>query len=844
MKHFLYKREVPLRLQRSPLADPPVRWCRFLDRVVSSGFTGLVFYAGYHPFEHLLDLPSFPRVAAGRKRDREQIRNRLNTVLESAHAHGLQTFLQHYVGHFPGTLARRIGLPLREPAARMTGFEHPDLVTYHRACYAEIFRTCPALTGLVFNYESMPNAGKLVASTAVAEANAMREKPFFLHRLWGFNDIEGMRRLVHAYRGTSMLAHKITDSKDVYAFPSADSRIADWKRALPHTDFLYIVGPCHNCAANLARIAWSDYDFVRELLADGARKGCDGFSFHQVNDSIAKDRLLGRMNVMHVRAMTDFMADRFTPPAGRVRLLAQSLDCSPRAATDLHGALLPVSRSLLRVYRQFCADSAFDGYLNPGRLSFMQDPFYYHPVAALNDQTRGAWRPVRTDLSWIAKTRPATVTPPGDTQWILDYADISGKIARCSPSRIAAAVERDCRQASHALERLAASDPALYRRAAPGLRASLVSAERAALEIRTAIAGYSLYFARSRRAMVAHVDRALARVRQDGAAARRLPHRQRTWHDGIPASVGRNLRTVRRSLVRGGFDQGALQAFIASHREYNEIRRVVRAYRLHGNPSLRLIRRRLRRALEWAEEARRPDMNAGRAKAVTAWKDFLEQELAHSYPPALSCAPGTATARQPLFRDHCFRSGEDYTEDFLGFFRVLDYERPAPLSFRITWQEKGLVFVLREEEVDAAARRRRWRVFEGSNDLSHVLRVYLDVSARCREVTAFHVDPLAGHAYVTGYRLRDVRVIEPRSRRLPSAGTRRSVSNGKTWIEITLRVPFAELGVSPRTGDTWGLNITAAPEIRRNRQYTWAPQYDSGIGNPYLFGRLQFLETA
>ncbi len=845
MKHVFYKREFALNLKDSPLADPMPRWEAWLDDVARRGFTGIVFYTEYHPFQQVLSYDHFPHAAVGRPRDRERIRNKLNAILHAARARGLQTLLQHYVGHFTEPLARHIGLPIREWGGRLAGYEHPEVLAYQRFCYREVFQQCPALSGLVFNYESAPNAGSLVLDTAVTEANAMERKPVFLHRLWGFNDMAAMQRLVKAYRGTSLVAHKITDTKDVYAFARADSRITDWKAALPGTDFLYVVGPCHNCAANLARIVWSDYDFVQDLLKDGAARGCDGFSFHQVNDSIAHDSVPGALNVLHLEAMTDFMAGRHRSPRVRRRMLAAATDCRPVAAADLDTALTALSRPILRTYRQFCADSAHEGYLNPGRHTFTQDPFYYYPATALNDQTRGMWRPVRTDLSWIPKTRPAPVTRAGATQHILDYVDPHRPAATDSPARIAAAIEADCRRATHALARLRRSDPPTFRRLRDPAGANLVSARRAALEIRTAIAAYAIYFCKTRAAARARVREAIRYAAQDRALARQgVTKRERCWHTGMQPSVLRNLKTLKRHLEEGCFRPSAFEAFMASRREYNEIRRTIRGYRLHDASSLRLVRKHLRKALAQADAALRLDEGGRHREPVMAWREFVAGELEHTNLPGLTLTPGAAVGDLPLFRDHAFRSGEDYTEDFLGFFRPYDYARNLSLSLAVAWEPDALVMTLRETGLDVNSRRARWNAFAETDDLSYVFRVYLDRGAQCREVRTFHVLPDDRGLYASGYRLTAAGVIEPCPRRFVPHTGRTATNAGPDRIDLVLRLPFAELGDTPRPGDTWGLNVTAAPEIRPNRQYTWAPQYDSGIGNPYCFGRIRFAAPA
>lgn len=843
MKYFFYKREVSWQRPDSPLAEAPARWDAFFGAIARRGFNGFVIYSVYHPFQFILDYRGFPGAAEGDAAGRRRTREQLNRVLSLAHRRGLTTFLQHYVGHFTSALGRRLGIGIEESAAtRLAGFEHPVIRAYQRYCYREIFRQCPDLDGLYFNYESCGANADLVLDTAIREANRMRRKPVFLHRLWGFNVPRLMRRLVAGYRGPTLLSHKISDTKDTYFYPAADTRLREWQRHVPGAPALYEVGPCHNCAANLARTLWSDYDFVRDILDDAASKGCDGFSFHQVNDAAAADTVLGRLNALHLEAMTDFIRGVRKDRRQQVAALAAATGARGRNAGRLFRAITAASRPLILAHQQFCVDSACDGWLNPGRHSLTQEPFFYYPATELNDQTRLLWSSVRTDTSWLKKTERNNVTPPRYTQYILDYVNPSRPRALLTPSAVAAQIRRDCGTASAAIRSYQAGPGAVRRsEVEPYIRAHCASGLHVAHEILAATETYALYFAATRPMILRHIDRALEPLGRDRRlAAVKLPEKPKLWYAGMPAPAAiEKLRMLRRFVADGRFCFDAFRAFVKSHVEYNEIRRTARAFRLLRGPVLAAAGRQLRLSLRFADEAAARARRTPQEAACVAWRDYVRLELERLRPPEVECPSRGSSAAMRLYHDDCFRTGEDHLDDFLGFFALLDYGYPSDLRCSLSRGDAWLTVTLEERGMDPKERRARWREFAHSSDLTYVMRLHFDVGNRAREVRSYMVMPLGGRAYRAGFEIRGGRDILHRPLVLIEAGKRIESREWDDGYSLAFRIPLSELGVA-RTRGVWGFNITANPSIRRNRQYTWSAQYDAGCGNPCLFGKLRF----
>jgi len=840
-----YKHEIRLSpgAPRSILGYSEELWERLCREIARRDFTGLVLYAGQHPFEFILDYAGFPHAASRPRRECAAVRAALNRGLAVAHRHGLKTFMQHYVTHFTVPLAKHVGV--RTPG-RLANIDHPEMTRYQRWCYREIFRQCPDLDGLYFNFESAQNATAQILKTAILEFNRMKRKPIAVFRLWGANDPKGVGTLVKAYRGRSILAHKISDSNDTSYLPVADSRASEWKRLLPDVEFMFIVGPCHNCGTNLCNALWADYDFVQEILRDAERKGADSISFHCVNEFFSPDvrakglfsaheLAMARHNVLHLDAVVDYVHGRRKSRRERAMRLSERAGVSVRAGRHLLDAVERSSQIILLAYQQFCYGSAREGYLDPGRHSHVQEPFFFYPATELNDQaSRLMWQPVRTGSAWLKKRVDTRVTPAGMLQYVIDAVDPSKPNATRSPRKLAALLERSVRGSLTALARCrkaAGKRPADA--LAPTIKRNAALGEFVRREILAAAHLYGVYFAGTRPAVLSRLRRGLNELeaqrpvlrlaRAELAAMKRALLFDRFDVKWDIALVKRVLRAVERT----DFPMSAYRDYLASRREYNEIRRVVRAGRRHGPKTVAYAARHLKAALSKAADslsALEAPRHVKLAAHVERWVEFLESELARTRPPKAVCR-ATPSERLGLLWDHCFRRGEHFAEDFLGFFEDLPLAPTLNLSFR-TWRTaKHLVVALREEDIDVKERRRLWRKLGDTSSASFLMRVHVDVEGKGRNHRTFIVWPM-GESVSAGKR--------------PHVSARTSfASHGRSW-EMTVRLPWSLLGRRPRKGETWRLNVTSNPSFERNRQFTWAPQYDASSGNPLLFGRLRF----
>lgn len=823
-------------------------WETLCQRLVEHNFTGLVFYAGYHPFEFLLDYRDRPEVASHPEAERTATRQALRRGLAIAHRHGLKTFLQHYVGHFTKELAELRGIAT---AGRYSNTEHPAVADYCRYCYREIFRQVPELDGLYFNFESFGNAHEHLLATAIPEFNAMPQPPILVFRLWGYTNYEGMASMLRAYHGRVILGHKVMDTTDAYYLPVADSRVREWKKRLgPNIEWMFLVGPCHNCGTNLCGQLWADYDFVQTLLADAQAKGADSISFNTHIELFCADlpdphgifseheKNLSRFNRMHVLAASDYVIGKKRTPAQRALTMAELNGVSPAAGRSLLEAIDQSSQLILLIFQQFYLTSAYDGYLNCGRYSTIQEPFYYYPATELNHQAKQnkLLFPPGWGSAWVSKTIDTTVAPDGTYQYIIDAVNpaLARNKAPLNPMAMARLLDRHARRSEKCLRD--------YRRTAGKAAADILAPyiTRNALvgdyvrqEILAATSLYSLYFPKSPTTAIHALKNGLSALQ---AAAALIPDRKAPEYKQLVRTLMLDIKPeieiglageLLAALTVAKVPWKAFDAYIESHRRYNEIRRVIRAGRPNGPAHLRHARKCLDAALQSVEAALAAlaDPAHGTLRTnVTLWRDYLvwvrRNELVA---PRAICAGRQGTPPLPLQHNNCFRTGEDFLKDFTSFFQPVDFMRAARLSMRIWRTRQELVVQLHEDGIGLGGRKARWLEYHGEGSDSHVLRLFIDVENSGKRGDTYIVFPVGGG------------VARGTKREIPH--TMELADHDDSW-DMTVHLPFKVLGRTPRKGETWGFNLTANPFVTRNTCYTWAPQYDAN--NPLRYGKLTF----
>jgi hypothetical protein len=819
-------------------------WEALCRQIVSHQFNGLTLYPDNgHPFDDILDYKEWPQAAWKPNEHRDAVRERLNAGLAIAHKYGLKTFMQHYVSHF--TPALRDHLKLGATAGpRLSTLDHPVIDDYCRWCYREIVKQCPDLDGLYFNYESAATGAEHVLRTAIPEWNAMKKKPIAVFRLWGVGDPSGMQKIYKAYKGRFIVSHKVSDTNDTYYLPVADSRVVEWKKLLPGLEFAHCLGPCHNCGTNLQGQLWGDYDFVQTMIADMKKKGDDSFSFHTVNEFFSpvlpggekvfsqKERDLAALNILHMLAVSDYVNGRSRNEAQRVAALSQSAGVGKPAAKALLSAIQASGQCVLLGFQQFCYGSAYDGYINPGRYSHIQEPFYYFPANQFNNQaSRLMWKSPMPG-PWINKTIDTKVAPDNLLQYIIDYVDPSKSKSVKNPRKLADLLAKNIKAADKALARYKAlAGKEKGEALATYVKNNACMGGYFEYQIRAAIELYSLYFATSKAAMTARLKKGIAYLEKlpgfvaDEAAKKDMLRVTMFFSGFRPQDEIKWARELLAAMESQKFPMAALVSFIQSHRQYNEIRRLLRPGRQNVPEIIEYAQEQLGKAIAAAQKSLahlQGWSDESFARNVRGWLEYLQQELAFSKPPRLAVID-KPSPEQSLGRNHCFRAGEHFLEDFLGFFRPVEYVDGGDRYMQVWRSKDELVIRMGERGVDMDARIARWNEFEGSGSDASVTDAYVDPSGKGKDCESFVIWPMGrgvSHALKPFVRAKTQYVQEKDS-----------------W-HVTAYLPFSLIGAVPRKGQTWGLNVNFGPAITGLKNFMWAPQYESCT--PRLFGKIKF----
>jgi len=849
-------------------------WIEYVKALVRMHFTGLVFYAGYHPFEYFLDYNEFGEAASAPKRKRRKTLAGLKRAFAVARAFGLETFMQHYVTHYPAGLAKKHDIGFRGTGAgsRLSALDHPTVDEYSRYVYRRTFEILPELSGFYLNFESAPNSSRFVRRNLYPEAVKAGARPIFIFRLWDFNSPAAMKDLIESYPGQTRLAHKIQDRADYYYYPKADPRVIEWKKHFPETEFMFLVGPCHNCGTVQSRQLWADNAFVRDLLADAEAKGADSIAFHTVFEHLAPEieaeKLAGahemdmaRLNRGHLDAVVDYVRGENPGRVALKKRFAELTGFEGEKADAAFRAVAETSKITLTIFSQFWHSTSEEGYLYPAIRSYYQDPFLHLTPSFVNDEPESAMTITTAWLNRSLKMRNV----PDDAQLIVDYVDPARPSAGRTPPAIARDLKRRCENALAAAKKAAGRNPA-------GIRATLLDETRrvynigmrAYREMNVAMNLYRVFFTRSRKTALTGLSKALDELvavrphvrKNDPLAARR----HLWWHEERVNEDARNLRTLIRRIERGGFPYAAFAAFASSLLSFYEIRRTIRPNKHLRPKDEELIRRglysalaRARRALHHLSRAQ----NRRLRRNVEGWLEYLESEIAGLEPPTLEVPLESKLERDegflPLVHDNCLRYACNCIEDLLAFFRPHKWRLEWDVRMRIVRARDGLVLSLMERGVDVAERRRGWREFAGTRSETFFWRFWVDRERTGTEMDVWCIAPEGRGLIKGGYRIlsRQDTVLETGA---PVEGGKSHFTHGKDWWRLDYRLPWRFLDGRVREGEKWRVNVTATPAggtpilpsagtERRNRQFIWCPAYEMTAANDFIAGKPERMGT-
>ena len=849
-------------------------WVQYAKALVRKHFTGLVFYAGYHPFEYFLDYDEFPEAASAPKRKRRRTLEGLRRAFGVARSFGLETFMQHYVTHYPAGLAKKhqIGFQGTGAGSRLSALDHPLVDKYSRYVYRRTFETLPELSGFYLNFESAPNSSAFVKKNLYPEAVREGARPIFIFRLWDFNSPLAIKDLIQSYPGETRLAHKIQDRADYYYHPKADPRVAEWKKHFPDTEFMFLLGPCHNCGTVQSRQLWADTDFVRDLLADAETKGADSIAFHTVFEHLAPEmpaeKLAGaheidmaRLNRGHLDAVVDYVRGERPGRAALKKRFAERTGFEGEKADAAFRAVSGTSRITLTIFSQFWHSTSEEGYLYPAIRSYYQDPFLHLTPSFVNDESESA---MTITTAWLNRTLKMR-NIPDDAQLVIDYVDPAKPRSARTPAMIARQLKRHCDKALAAAKEAAGSRPT-------GIRATLLEETRrirnmgmrAYREMHVALNLYKVFFTRSRKRSLDSLARALDELAAARPFMRKndpLAARQHLWwHDERLNEDARNLRTLIRRIEKGGFPYAAFSAFASSLLSFYEIRRTIRPNKHLRPKDEDLIRRHLYSAVA---RARRALYHLSRAqnrrlrRNVEGWLSFLESEISGLEPPTLDVQLESKVGRDegfvPLVHDNCLRYGCNCIEDLLAFLRPHKWRLDWDVRMRIVRARDGLVLSLAERGVDVAERRRRWREFAGTRSETFFWRFWVDRERSGTEMDVWCVAPEGRGLIKGGYR-----ILSRQDTALDTGAAIDDVSaeftHGGDWWRLDYRLPWRLLDGPVRAGEKWRVNVTTTPRSGtpilpragidgRNRQFIWCPAYEMTAANDFIAGKPERMGT-
>jgi len=820
----------------------------FFQQIAARHFNGFVVYSGYHPFESFLDYKGFPHATYHSAELRERNRNGLLRLFTWAKRYGLRTFLHHYATHFTQALADHLNLGISGKGARLAGFEHPVVEHYNRYIYRRTFETMPPLDGLYINFESSGNALPYMKRTLVRVANGLTKKPALFFRLWGVSDVDGMVSLLKSYRGPKALIHKGHDTSDTYFYPVADDRVKVWKQAIPGVEFLFSLGPCHNCGTNISQKLWTDPDYIHALLKNMQDKGADSISFQSSNElllAVLRDQGLfpkaatehARMNRGHLEAVVDYVAGRRPDKREWAARYARWYGTGPQGGRAIRNAIIESSQVILKQYRQFCYGSCQEGYLYPHRHSHYQDPFFYYPMSFMNRfgelPHNVMWR------TWAVRRTPTKVVP-GDTEAIIDSVNPR---RRKRPANHPLAIVRQIKQHIRRSRAAVGEYRDLAGRKAneamiAQVERNCTNGERVWREIMIARELYSCYFALGRKGVFLHLTKARDLMRESakvlgrdiaamdrfcriGAAGPYVPDRDA---EALDAIIG---------FERACFPDEALVAYLRSHERYNEIRRLCRPYvsvrEQMAKRNLGLLRTSLRQAEKAMMLLSGKEEYAMYRDNVQAWRDYVRAEIDWLTPPAMRCPADESVAADEGFRcmvhDQDYRWGEECWEDVSSFFRRHDFFGDEHCACRVTHARDGLKVSLREESVDWKRRKALWDAERGGLRQGFFMQVFVDAGNTGLRAVHYQV-------FFEG-KGGQVRRLEELENGHLADGKPSQMTGCKTHFEHSdsswrcdLIIPWKQLGRKPKKNDIWRLNVVANPAAEGNSFAAWCKGFE------------------
>ncbi len=849
----------------------PEFWDSFCRKLLEHRFNGLVIYPGtYHPFENLLDYREYAKLPLLSREERAANLEALNLGLKTAKEYGLRTFLQNYILGFTPAVAAFFKLPFYKEGDKDVArgrLSDDKIAAYWKYCYRRLFELCPDLSGLYMNYESSGDAFDFIKATAVSALNAMEKKPILMHRIWSTSAPEKLAGVIKAYRGKSMFSHKITDSADSYIYPTADSRLAEWKKYMPGVEAMYLVGPCHNCGNNIDRVLWTDEDYLNAIIRDAKKKGADSISFHTVMDPLAsylpskgiiKDvsENLGWLCYFHMKTVADAISGRTPGVKERVAQYAEHFGVSLETASKLRSLIGVSSKIVPLLHVQFYNCGNSEGWQLKGWKNFIQEPFFLRPYCALNDLAKKD--PWNISL-WLSKKVNAKVAPD-EHQLIIDYVNPKKKKASQNPLKVAELLRGYAlRSAAGVIKLSGKMDPARYKTLAfyvdVNTRIGIWNAE----EILAGIDFYSCYFSVSCGGFLKHYKNGLKHLQLGAKQVRGRDPRTEPlvrWSGHLlnwlsPYDIEGYISDAENALSvfeKGEFPFGIFRMYLQSRMTHNEIRRDFRPHELHSPKSMAKAGHFLDKALALGNKCLKAAEKVPQASPflprIEDWNNYLVYEKNRLKTGVFHVKPEGASGvaeYAALGTDHCFNYGDDFWNDFTSFFIKGQYLPVSKLEFSLSAGKTEIVFNLTQSGCSVQELEKIWDNIIRTDGEFWFLRLQIAATNNGKESYSFMIAPRGR------YILREKAVFKHRQHLTAELAEQifsyksSYKKTGDSWT-LQIRLPYEVIGAKqPKPGDIWQFNVISNPASGRKQNCVWQAGYETGqYSKPGLSGKLLF----
>ncbi|MDH7568930.1 MAG: hypothetical protein QHJ73_05030, partial [Armatimonadota bacterium] len=262
----------------------PAYWDRFFSMMARNRYNTLTLWSA-HPFPYLVRLQQYPDASPLSEAELARNQEMFRYLLQSAKAHGVDTYLITWNIHLPEAFARARGV-------RPAGEDSPLVRDYLRESIAALLREYPDLTGIgTCPGEQMPmnpEAKERFIEETYFAAMAQAGRPVsFIHRSWQ-GDPVAVREMLRRVKPRAPVFLDIKFSGEhLYSSPRPHVQDVRWLEPAPR-DYRLL---WHLRNDDLYTFRWGNPAFVRDTLRNAGGPGSAGYVVGSENLIPGPDRL-------------------------------------------------------------------------------------------------------------------------------------------------------------------------------------------------------------------------------------------------------------------------------------------------------------------------------------------------------------------------------------------------------------------------------------------------------------------------------------------------------------------------------------------------------------------------